>query len=547
MKKVIFSILGIAVCTAMQAQTVYDALTFSQNDYYGTARSMAMGNAMTAVGSDIGSIIINPAGSAVAPYAQVTITPGLSISSVSAGLSDGNGMDKTIKKRFTMPNYGITLNFDAGKSSVLKNLTFGFVANVSDDYNRKMTSGGLTSTSYAGNLSSYAREQRYTVDEMIKAVEDMSKGYGSDVDWISVIAYKSGAIRHPEGTGDAYWAGATEEYVLEQDGSLMYDTLYQNPVDMEYSSSTWGTKTDYIFNLGANISDFLFIGVNLGFQSSRYRLSSTISENALKGQQYQNYFRNLEYNYSYSARTSGIYGKFGIILTPVAGLRIGAAFTTPTVVTVSENWQNEISVSSYRDASGDGHSDAYAGTPLSENRYKISTPLRFNVGAAYTFGNVLMISADYEMADYGQTRFESISGWQNNFTELNRRINGTYREPNIENSYDFLTSSHIVRAGVELKMIPEVAIRGGYGFSTGGVAYYDNGVAANLVQNTHSASFGIGYDSPRSFFFDMACRLKFCPESHVLVYSDYMAEYRSPVARSKQMLATVVATFGWRF
>lgn len=547
MKKLYFTILGIAVCSAMQAQTVYDALTFSQNDYYGTARSMAMGNAMTAVGSDLGSIIINPAGSAVAPYAQFTLTPALSISSVAAGLADGSGTDKTIRKRFTMPNYGVTLNFNSGKSRGLKNLTFGFIATMSDDYNRQMTSGGLTSTSYAGNLSSYARAQGYTVDEMMQAGEDMAKGYDTSVDWISVMGYKCGAIRHPEGTGDAYWAGITEEYVLEKDGELLYDTLYQNPVDMEYTQSTWGTKTDYIFNLGANISDFLFIGVNMGCITSNYRLSSTIRENAVRGQQYQNYFRDLEHNYSYNAKTSGIYGKFGIILTPVAGLRLGAAFTTPTVITVSENWQNDMTVRTYRDATGDGYSNAYASTPLSENRYKVSTPLRFNVGAAYTFGSVLMLSADYELVDYSQTRFESISRWQNNFTELNRRINGTYKEPNVDSNYDFLTRSHIVRAGAELKLIPECAIRGGYGFSTAGVAYYENGVATNLVSNTHYASFGIGYDSPKSFFFDLACRLKFCPESHVLVYSDYIAEYRSPVVQSKQLLTTVLATFGWRF
>jgi hypothetical protein len=44
---------------------MYDGLTFSQNNYYGTARSIGMGNAMTAVGGDLGSIGINPAGSAV--------------------------------------------------------------------------------------------------------------------------------------------------------------------------------------------------------------------------------------------------------------------------------------------------------------------------------------------------------------------------------------------------------------------------------------------------------------------------------------------------
>lgn len=60
---------------------MYDAMTFSEVNYYGTARSMSLGNAMTALGGDLGSVGINPAGSAVNPYWQFTLTPGFSIAS----------------------------------------------------------------------------------------------------------------------------------------------------------------------------------------------------------------------------------------------------------------------------------------------------------------------------------------------------------------------------------------------------------------------------------------------------------------------------------
>ena len=66
------------------AQDAQDARRYSFNDYQGTARSMAMGNAFTALGGDIGSIGINPAGSAVNSYSQFTITPSLTIAGVEA-------------------------------------------------------------------------------------------------------------------------------------------------------------------------------------------------------------------------------------------------------------------------------------------------------------------------------------------------------------------------------------------------------------------------------------------------------------------------------
>ena len=80
MRKTAFIILFALAAMSAQAQTAYDAFRFSERNYEGTARSVAMGNAFTALGGDLGSIGINPAGSAVAKYSQFTITPSLTVS-----------------------------------------------------------------------------------------------------------------------------------------------------------------------------------------------------------------------------------------------------------------------------------------------------------------------------------------------------------------------------------------------------------------------------------------------------------------------------------
>ena len=81
MKKTAITILLAAMSmAAAHAQTAYDALRYSENNYEGTARSVAMGNAFTALGGDLGAVTINPAGSAVAKYSQITLTPGLTFS-----------------------------------------------------------------------------------------------------------------------------------------------------------------------------------------------------------------------------------------------------------------------------------------------------------------------------------------------------------------------------------------------------------------------------------------------------------------------------------
>ena len=81
MKKIYLALIAlISLAPAASAQTMYDALDLAKDNYYGTARTMGMGNAVTAIGGDLGTIGLNPAGSAVFNYGQVEFSPGMSIS-----------------------------------------------------------------------------------------------------------------------------------------------------------------------------------------------------------------------------------------------------------------------------------------------------------------------------------------------------------------------------------------------------------------------------------------------------------------------------------
>lgn len=162
MRKAIFTALLSLTAVAAGAQTMYDGLTFSQNNYYGTARSIGMGNAMTAVGGDLGSIGINPAGSAVAGYSQFTITPNLTLSSMNSSYSayPVGGVDKFVNEqgknltRFSLPNFGATFNWNLGNRSGLKSITYGIVVNGTNNFTGKMLAGGVNDkTSYISAMA----------------------------------------------------------------------------------------------------------------------------------------------------------------------------------------------------------------------------------------------------------------------------------------------------------------------------------------------------------------------------------------------------------
>ena len=74
MKKYIFIILiGFSV-SQLRAQEIRDALRYAQDNINGTARFRAMSGAFGALGGDLSSINVNPAGSAIFANNQVGIT-----------------------------------------------------------------------------------------------------------------------------------------------------------------------------------------------------------------------------------------------------------------------------------------------------------------------------------------------------------------------------------------------------------------------------------------------------------------------------------------
>ena len=74
MKKYIFLLFAGFTFSAAQSQEIIDAVRYAQDNLSGTARFRAMGGAFGALGGDLSSININPAGSAVFSNNQIAVT-----------------------------------------------------------------------------------------------------------------------------------------------------------------------------------------------------------------------------------------------------------------------------------------------------------------------------------------------------------------------------------------------------------------------------------------------------------------------------------------
>ena len=549
------------------AQNMYDAITFSQNQYFGTARSMALGNAVTAVGGDLGTIGINPAGSAVSPYGQFVVTPGLTISSVSSAYSpegeNAYGAASTLAHpRMNFPNVGMTMKFETGRRYGVKAVTFGFVSNQTDNYN--FVAEGFGTNSRTSKIAEFANAAGGYAEDVLR---ERNAFNNSDVPWDILAAYQGG-MYGPYGW-DGVYAGVTES--ISDDGDYHYvpGTLAQS----SYLTKR-GSKNDLIMNLGLNISDRVFLGFNLGLPTARYRYSESFYETAVDPGQfpiayddgYSTCFNRGTYNYQYLADIGGVYAKVGVIVLPADGLRLGASFQTPTALTVSETWQYSASTTF-----DDSYYNDSATSPQGEYSYLLRTPYRASFGAAYTFGKSGFLSVDYELADYSVMRFRGL--------HERRMDEDAFLAQNWTNKY-FAGVSHAFRVGGELRVTPEWALRAGYGVtvsperwwtdSDGNVVSADDFNADfysyfNRVKSlvtphyygdrTQSFSAGIGYSSPGSFFLDIAARLVRYPAATFAPYYDYdsfdsygnLQNVPAPRILNRRDLWNVSMTLGWRF
>lgn len=576
MRKAIFTALLSLTAVAAGAQTMYDGLTFSQNNYYGTARSIGMGNAMTAVGGDLGSIGINPAGSAVAGYSQFTITPNLTLSSMNSSYSayPVGGVDNFSNERresltrFSMPNIGATFNWKTGSGSGLTAITYGFVVNGTNNFTGKMMAGGRNDkTSYISSMAVAAEGydmdflNGYSINSNNERVDrgwdypyyypddytnDPNKGSYAPCNVIANV--QAGALSNFGDSNDPayYWRyiGATEIYEKtgekDADGNYIYNISLPGALSQAYGRNVTGSKYDALLNVGFNFGETFFLGANLGITSLNYNYDEYFKEAAENpsafemdfGEKGKTYFSDYRTRYSYTADGSGVYGKFGFLWRPVDGIRIGGAVQTPTIMEINERWRQDVNVN-YTDASFNGS----AKTPEGDYSYRLRSPYRLNAGAAFTFAGMALLSADYEMTDYSTMKFTSKEGGWNDdsFRNLNDEIR------------DCMGVSHMVRIGTEFKPVPEFAVRAGYNFTTTPEYVYNGNEKTKLNDRINAFSVGLGYSSNGSFFADIAARLTMLSDEYISPYADYLKDLASPMILNKRDLYSITATFGWRF
>lgn len=504
MKKYFIIAAALLIPCIASAQGAFDALRYSQLNYQGTARSMALGNAMTALGGDFGSISINPAGSAIYPYSEFSFTPYIGSNSSEAGFDGQYTTDRF--SRGGLSNFGYVGSIATGRGTGVVGVTFAVGYNKVQDFNsRTSVRVNSSNTSWLSPVAEQANG--FASSDLEYGDNSYSPYFDSGASWRSILAWNTYLLDLLPETTDQYIA-ATENL----DGSEIF---VAGPLDQRFSKENTGSIGEYLFNMGLNIGDRFYLGASATLQNVFYKTFERFTETTQDPSYFQTGLNYYTHTYDQVTNGIGFNLKLGVIVLPTDNLRLGFSIATPTWTSLSEEWQ-ETMYAEYTQGNNDAES------PLGSINYTVRTPMHFNMGFAYTFGNMGLISIDYEGVDYRNMYMKGTDD-PYLFEDVNDDIK------NGADYCDFLFSNSL-RIGGELRFSPMV-IRAGY-------SYYSK--PESSYTDTNIISAGLGYRS-NGFFTDLGLSYRMKESENFSLYN--------PDIYGTNTLAhlKVLVTLGWRF
>lgn len=255
------------------------AVLFSTESNFGTARYVGMSGAFGALGNDMSAVDINPAGLAVYNAGEFSTT-------------------------FTYRDTDINSNF------------YGTNTFNNDDYFRFSQIGGLNVWGSFGNPDIYkiAFGFNYSV------VNHYNNNY--------VINGNSGIPEYPD----------DPDFNFDDDPDN--DINYINVDDQYFYNYTSGINDKFNFSFATLYKEIVYLGASMAFHHIDFYQNTVFEESSNDGAGNTMDVRNTEYLSTYA---SGFNFGLGIIVKPTAGLRLGASYQSPIWYNLSERYEQRIS------------------------------------------------------------------------------------------------------------------------------------------------------------------------------------------------------------
>ncbi len=465
MKKILLFI-GVLSMQFLNAQDLTDVARYSQQDILGTARYRGMSGAFGALGGDLSSIQVNPAGSAIFLNSFGSVT-----------LSGGRvNNDATYFTSFNNTNTGNT-NFNQ----------IGVVF-IHDDYNPESTGINKLSLGLTYDQTTDNAEELFLFGQSTNSIDEffLSQAQGLPLGLISrrtgeTVDELYSFLGETEGYDAQQAFLGHETFVLEAtDPSDLSNTTYLSNVaagvfNQEYYSSNSGINGKLTVNIGAQIDKDYFLGLNLNSHFINFdRITEFFEGNNNTGSN----INEIIFTNRLSTIGSGFSAQIGGIAKASNMLRVGASIESPTWYFIEEETSQRLITRSNTDGTALANPNVINIFP----QYQLTTPAKATGSVAILFGKKGLISLDYSYKDYSTTRLRSDEGID--FSAINTSI---------ENE---LQSSSTIRMGTEWRY---------YNWSIrGGISYEESPYKNDIVLGDKTGmSLGTGYSFGK-YRFDVA-------------------------------------------
>ena len=461
-----------------------DALLFSRQGPAGTARTLGIGGASTALGADFGSLTSNPAGLGFYTKSELTLTPSLGIGNadaapVASAASIGAQTSLTqATNRFHIANAGVVFanRHPDSDNRAWRGGSFALGFTRLADFNQGFRYRNITNDDHSffqffrepGGYSNYGSQDYQTAVNRIKQ-QDNTGNY-VNLDGLAYGNYLTSFVRVPSPGRPA------------RDTTTVLRTatpLRTGAIQQDERVLSEGSLSQFDLGYGGNYRDRLYVGIGLGIVSLNRTRTTSTSESSGTGSDFGE-----DFNFQQSVHTTGtgVNARLGLIYRPVDVVRVGAAIQTPTYIRLEEEYSTTLT-SQYTPAN---YSNVLSTTP-GTNSYYITTPFRASGGLVVLLNKYGFLSGDIEYVGYSQARY-SIDDTRAN-ADLNSDLD--YANQNISTGYRNTVN---LRVGAEGRF-DILRVRLGY-------AHYGDPYAGQLVdraQNYYTGGLGIRV---RNFFVD---------------------------------------------
>jgi len=462
MKKILMLCIGLLSTSYALSQeiSVEDAVRYSQDEIQGTARFRAMSGAFGALGGDMSSVNINPAGSVIFNASHTSFS--LGVFDKKNTVSYFNSTVKSSQSSIDLNQFGAAFVFkNTNINSPWKKFALSMAYDRSADYDDDWVASGTNpNTSIAEYFNTYANGLRLDQISVLPG-ETISEAYA--------------AIGSIYGFRNQQAFLGYEGFIIDPENDTDENTAYTTNINgsdfnQRYIYSSRGYNGKAAFNFATSYEDKFYLGLNLNAHFINYNRSTLLDE---RNSNLTSSVTNVSFENNLLTFGSGFSFQLGTIAKITEQFRVGLAYNSPTWFRISEETSQALATT--RIENGSTITQVLSPNVINiYQEYQLQTPGKFTGSLAYIFGKKALLSFDYSIKDYSNAEFRPTTDIL--FSKINSQINNSLS-----------SSAYSYKLGGEYRH-KQVSFRGGYRFEQ---SPYNNG---SVVGDLKGYSLGLGYN-----------------------------------------------------